>query len=330
MWRQKLAKYQGKILPILTLGVGVFIGLYIHRTPTADDFRILRVGQQGLINPIIGCVATDANNFGQFNPLAKKITDLIDTEKKSGDITDAAVYFQELDSGEWVGINETTNFYPASLFKVPVLIAYLKLAETDPDILKSTIPYTDLIDQSDDRIQEFVGTDTLVVGKSYAVDDLLRRMIVESDNRAYAALISNLDKSALLELLSNLGITPPQDDSNYAVSARAFSRFFRVLYNATYLNREMSQRALQLLSETDFKDGLAAGVPTSTTVSHKFGEYGVEDNSGESQLHDCGIVYYTKPYFLCVMTKGSDVNKLKTAIQKTSSLVYDEATKGYK
>ena len=84
----------------------------------------------------------------------------------------------------------------------------------------------------------------------------------------------------------------------------------------------MSNRALGILSESMFKDGIVAGVPKGTIVAHKFGE---QKNGNVQQLHDCGIVYYKpNPHLLCVMTQGDNIDELKPVIQDVSKKVYEE------
>ena len=94
----------------------------------------------------------------------------------------------------------------------------------------------------------------------------------------------------------------------------------------------MSEKALELLSQTTFSSGLVAGVPDKINVAHKFGERTVHLNStGEvmyRELHDCGIIYNAKhPYSLCVMTKGKEFDNLKDVIRKISVEVYDTTNK---
>jgi len=84
---------------------------------------------------------------------------------------------------------------------------------------------------------------------------------------------------------------------------------------------------LEFLSQVEFKEGIVAGVPRDVVVSHKFGERGTAD-SNTLQLHDCGIVYYpSNPYLLCVMTRGSDFEKLKEVIKTISATIYREIKK---
>jgi len=98
-----------------------------------------------------------------------------------------------------------------------------------------------------------------------------------------------------------------------------------MLYNASYLNKELSEKALQYLSEVDFKQGLVSGVPQGIVVAHKFGEKVFGSSAEIKQLHDCGIVYYPRhPYLLCVMTRGASFEYLDDTIRQISSLVYQE------
>ena len=94
---------------------------------------------------------------------------------------------------------------------------------------------------------------------------------------------------------------------------------------ALYLNRELSEKALQLLSLQDFPRGIVAGVPPGTRVAAKFGEIVPERTDEDTQLHEFGIVYHPKRhYILGVMTRGRDFAKQVGIIREISRLVYAE------
>ncbi len=102
---------------------------------------------------------------------------------------------------------------------------------------------------------------------------------------------------------------------NYAV-------VLRTLFSATYLNRLNSEKTLELLSKTYYKDGIVEGVPSNIPVAHKFG---LREAQSVTELHDCGIIYYPDhPYLLCVMTAGSNFNLLQKIIQDISRITYEE------
>jgi beta-lactamase class A len=134
----------------------------------------------------------------------------------------------------------------------------------------------------------------------------------------------------LNQVYTDLGLTPPGDNASYTISAKDYSLFFRVLYNATYLNDTDSEKALSILSQVTFASGLVAGLPSGTVVAHKYGEYvnGNNDHVDSIELHDCGIIYSKKsPYLLCVMTKGQNLNGLQDVIASISKLVYTDIYK---
>ena len=166
---------------------------------------------------------------------------------------------------------------------------------------------------------------TLEKGKKYTVEEVIRRTLIYSDNTAMAMLINNLDLSIQNKVYKDLGITIPGEEGlDDYLSVAEYASFFRVLYNASYLSRESSQKLLSLLTEVDFEGGLRGGVPQGVTVANKFGERGF-NGTPQLQLHDCGIVYFTdRPYLLCVMTRGEDFAELAEVIRTVSKTVFDQ------
>jgi beta-lactamase class A len=170
----------------------------------------------------------------------------------------------------------------------------------------------------------------LQVGTSYTVDELLKALIVYSDNNAAVLIHKQISDSALFEVFTDLGLPVPQsavtiNNFDY-MTAKSYASFFRVLYNATYLSRDMSEKALVWLADIDFPQGIAAGVPAGVESAQKFGERTVVDAKGNVlalELHDCGIVYHPdRPYLICIMTSGSDFVDLENVISGLSSIVY--------
>ena len=135
-----------------------------------------------------------------------------------------------------------------------------------------------------------------------------------------------MDPGELDRVYSKLRMLTSQSKEDDFLSVQTYASFFRVLFNATYLSREASEWALDLLSKSEFRAGLAAGAPPGILVSHKFGEHS-DANSGEVQLHDCGIIYYPQnPYLLCIMSKGANLEFLNDVISEVSHMTYAEIT----
>ena len=107
------------------------------------------------------------------------------------------------------------------------------------------------------------------------------------------------------------------------------STFFRILFNASFLSREMSEKALQLLTMQDYPQGLAAGVPQGVEIAAKYGENVRGPNNEIKQLHEFGIVYHpAHPYIIGIMTRGHDFGVQSGIIREISRMIYAEVDAG--
>jgi beta-lactamase class A len=280
-----------------------------------------------LINPWLRCEPEQnllkKKEFSDFRVgLEKKI----DGWKAQGRVSHVSVYLRDLQFGPWMGINEQESYSAASLLKVPVMFAVLKKAERNPAILGQRVKITaEIIDHS---FQEFSPAHKVVVGKVYTVDELLYFMIAYSDNNAKNALgvylqLLSPEESLIEQTMEELGLVGLYRTLSDEVTIKQAASLFRILYNASYLSKDKSEKALELLSESAFTDGIASGLPSDITIAHKFGER--ENEDGVKQLHDCGVVYHPDGhYLLCIMTRGSNEKELATVIADISREIATE------
>lgn len=308
------------------LAGGTAVWLYDRQSEGSPLSAIVqRESRQGgfqLINPLLECDVPV--EMAELHPFEDEVAELIDRLVKSDRAESVAVYFRDLNNGPWFGIGEREPFIPASLLKLPVLIAYLKIAEHDPSILTRRYTMTEAALHT--PVHDIPASPKLVVGQSYRVDDLLRQMIVFSDNGAANLLIRDRREHFERPFLDLRIPLPRNDRVEDFMDVKTYASFFRILYNASYLSDEMSEAALRLLSQSEFRHGLTQGVPAGVTVAHKYGEWVIPRPAPQEplvQFHDCGIVYYPqRPYLLCVMSRGDDVAELIGSIRDISKLVY--------
>ncbi len=253
----------------------------------------------------------------------------LEQEKKAGKLSSAAIYFRDLNNGPTFYFNEQLEFAPMSLLKLPIMVALYKYVENDPQQLQQKLRTPSGFAQNS-QIME--AGKTLSPDTEYTLDELVRYMIAYSDNRATDMLTAWLEqKGPNLEIirrtLSDLGVVGYEADlSNTKITVKQYASIFRILYNASYLKPEMSERALAVLEGSEFKEGLTGELPTNIKVAHKFGVRAYVE--GEQQLHDCGIVYHKdSPYMICIMTRGSKYENLSAYIKKTSKEIFDEVSK---
>jgi beta-lactamase class A len=247
-----------------------------------------------------------------------KLAEIIEKYKQSSGLTNASVYLRA--NGEWTVVNESEEYDPGSLFKVPVMITILKMEEDNPGFLNKVIPYQKKIETGKKLAY---ASKAIVLGQSYTVRELLRYMIQYSDNAATILLESNMDNKAMQKLFSDVGLKVPNVyATQYQFTVRDYSLFMRTIFNAGYLSIKNSEYAAELLSECEFKDGILKGIPPNTKIAHKFGESG---DQNIKQLHESAVVYLENGgYLLTVMTKGNDVKKLSDLIGEISRTVYND------
>ena len=286
----------------------------------------LPAGQYQYINPLLLCNVNQQKDLDEDKPLAQTVNQFTRDRITRGLADDLSVYIINYHTGQWVGVNENDKYDPASMLKVPLMIAYYQAAEKNPSILDQKISFNG----DDQNIGEyFKSSDDIKPGQAYSTNDLIQSMIINSDNTAAVLLTKNIDSNSLSDIYTDLGLPVPVEGANVQyLSAKLYADFFRILYNATYLSRDYSQKALELLSNPDFPQGIRAGIPTGTIAAQKFGERSVYDGNNVLQsreLHDCGIVYKPDaPYLICIMSrsKTASFDTLAKNISDLSALVY--------
>ena len=287
--------------------------------------RGLRLNQDEypLVNPLLLC-NVDSKNFNKDQPLSDIITNFINDHVSKGLLDRMSVYLINYKTGKWVGVNENEKYDPASMLKVPVMIAYYKNAENNQSILSEK---TSFIGDDQNVGEYFSSKNNIKSGKSYTIDELIKSMIISSDNTAGVLLQNYIDRNSLLDVYTDLGLPIPNNGSNVEyISAKLYAYFLRILYNGTYLDHKYSEKALEILTKSQVS-GIRNGVPKGTLVAEKFGERSVYDINRtliDRELHDCGIVY--KPnssYLLCIMSRGKDFDVLMKNISDLSTLVYE-------
>jgi beta-lactamase class A len=287
----------------------------------------LRQGGYQLISPLLSC--NSSKSFPQDTAVSNAIQSVINQHESMGDINSAAAYFADFSTGKWAVVNPTDKYYPSSLGKVPILMAYYEMAESSSTLFNQEVTFP-VGSPNLNAQQEITPEEAIVPGQTYTVAQLLSYMIKYSDNNAAQLLYSLADQSTLDSIYTNLQI--PVDNNVVSstldfMTPQQYSILFRTLYNSTYLSRDDSEAALQLMTQTSFTQGLVAGVPSSTVVAHKFGIVSFVSGGVPAgrELHDCGIVYApSNPYLLCVMTRSSStLEGSEQTIQDISAAVYN-------
>ena len=125
-------------------------------------------------------------------------------------------------------------------------------------------------------------------------------MIVVSDTPLALLMIDQLGSNNVDATLRSIGATVMTvNDSNLPTTAIDLAQLMTAIvagYGVTTASRD---EMLSLMAQEWYRDGIIAGVPAGTSVSHKSGSYtGAE--------HDAAIVWGPAgPYVIVVLTDGS-------------------------
>ncbi len=279
--------------------------------------------QYQFTNPILDC-EFEIENSALFLEDINKETNKLKTKYS---LDSFSFYYRELNNGVWFGINEKEYFSPASLLKVPILVGFLKNVEKDNSLLnkKVIVQEQDFVENVNSNI---VSYNLLERNREYSLLEVAEHLIQKSDNTAIPILFENISEDYLEEVFKAVGLNAIDGEHDTEIRVKDYAGLFRVLFNSSYLGRDMSELALNILSSTEFDQGIVAGLPKNIKVSHKFGERKIDNLKNNTQLHDCGIVYYPdNPYIFCVMTRGDDFNNQANFIRDLSEFIFSQVDK---
>jgi beta-lactamase class A len=331
----------GFFMAIFFFAAGVWFGTFLRKEPppVVEDVvqgivkRELDIEGYKFIHPLLSYETPESDNIPEFQFLESKLQEYIDQQMLNDEVDQVSVYFRDFKGTHWIMINGEQKYTPASLLKVPIMIAIYKVAEERPEILQKMIRFEKILDIN--QIQYHVPSKAIELGKEYTVEDLISYMIIFSDNNATILLVQNIDQYFVNEVFTDLGLSIPSDANAVDfMTVKQYAYFFRVLRNSTYLTRAYSEKALWLLAQVDFEEGIVAGVHDEISVAQKYGERAqpfIPGQEDSKELHDCGIVYYpNRPYLLCAMTQGKSFEKLEGIIGELSEIVYETVDYQYK
>ena len=220
-----------------------------------------------------------------------------------------------------VSVNGGVQHSSASMIKLLVLSALLDAAQQGTVDLSSDVEVT-----ADDIV---AGTGTVQEDGpgTYALQELARRMIADSDNTATNVIVDLIGMDAVNAEAGKLGLTgtvmarkmmdtsAAEQGMQNRMSSDDAATILNMIATGTLVSPEMSNLALGFLLQQNVNAGLTDGVPAGVDVAHKTGELVQVE-------HDGGIVLAAQPYVLVVMTEGVDNGVGTSLIAQVSAAVY--------
>jgi|WetSurMetagenome_2_1015567.scaffolds.fasta_scaffold159272_1 beta-lactamase class A len=281
----------------------------------------------------LGCKTYSAYNEAKIKRLAlkrKKVAwDFLSRSlEKSvfGFKGEVSIVVKDLDTNWEIAFNKDVLLPSASLVKIPIMLSCYYAAQEGKISLTDTVSLSNSVKVPGSKV-----LGEAPAGSVFSIQDLLEPMITESDNTAANVLIETVGFDALNSYFKKIGLKNTnlarkmldfkersEGVENYT-TAREMAYLLEALYRRNFLNKNVSDKCLQLLGQQKVNDRIPRGLPKGTPVAHKTG-------LERHVCHDVGIVYTEKGAFLiCVLVRHSDkfAQPAKKFISRLSSLAYN-------
>lgn len=246
---------------------------------------------------------------------------LIEEVEKKG--ADCAFVIKNLKTGESWSYQEESIIRSASLIKVFIM------AEAVRRVRKGTLALDSEINVDDDDIVSFSVLE-FMKPRAYQLEELLRLMIVYSDNTATNVLIDELGMDSINECIKTMGFektvlqrkmmdfeAASSGRENYT-SPKEMADFMQRLYDGELIGGVSDEFMLDVMKgqadETMMRDYLPDEIP----IARKSGELDCLD-------HDIAVVFgtYTDYIYCFFVWNAESNNEARAALARTSKIVFD-------
>ncbi|HAH21382.1 MAG: hypothetical protein A2Y00_04085 [Omnitrophica WOR_2 bacterium GWF2_43_52] len=220
---------------------------------------------------------------------------------------EAGVILKDLDMDWQIAVNKTKSFPSASLAKIPIMASCFYA------VFQGKIKLQDeLILKERHKVLGSGTLKTMAAGRRVSIENLIERMITESDNTATNMLIELLGYEYMNSCFKEFGLKDTslarkmmefklrrKGVENYT-TAGDVALLLEKMYRKEVINAEFSERCLSLLKQQKIKDRIPALLPPEVVIAHKTG-------LERHVCHDAGIVFSPGGNFLlCVLTSHTD------------------------
>lgn len=302
---------------ILFLAVGFTVGSIFKQNPTAKNEPTNTTPKK------TEQASTDASENlpkSLSNDTVKKIQELINEDEG----TDYSIYVNTLD-GKQPYIYNDQQFRSASMIKVFIL------AKAMEEIHNGKLDEEKILTlREEDKVG---GAGSLVGypdGAELTVAEVLRLMIIQSDNTATNMMIDLLGMDNINEYIQREGYTQSvlhrkmmdtaaiEDGKRNFTSAKDLGTFFTKLYRHQCISPELDDKMIDLLVQQTDTEGFPTALP-NRKIAHKTGEL-------MELYHDGGIIYSSNHnYVLCILSDNIQMRATTLSTMRQITALIDSS-----
>lgn len=221
---------------------------------------------------------------------------------------DKGVYIKKLITGETFAYGENTPVVAASVIKIPVMIEVFRAAESGELSLDEVHALCD-----EERLPSCGTLKAMHTGIEMTLLDLVKLMIIVSDNAATNILIRRVGIESVNKTLRNLGCEKTAlrrllfdaEASRRGVvnhiTAGEMGMLLEKLWRGEVVSPEASRAMMDILLDQRLNGKLPFFLhPMDIDIAHKTGE-------DDGITHDVGVIYTKEPIVCCFVGEHVDV-----------------------
>ncbi|MFH1576383.1 MAG: serine hydrolase, partial [Candidatus Margulisiibacteriota bacterium] len=233
-----------------------------------------------------------------------------------------------LETNRELQVNGRWKFPAASVAKVPVMATAYHLAEVGALDLDKKIVFKETDKLPGSGVLRWMPAD-----REYSIRNLIRLMIVLSDNTATKMVVDQLgcktinnylnDKLSLrtTRVIDDTMLNEPTSEAANLTSPADMAYLIAMIQRKKGFGPESSEQMLNYMKNQRYRWGLWRGVPRGVKIANKTGNL-------DGVLNDVGVIYSPAgTYILSIFTYGIEKNKkARELINQISSIVYQTYT----
>ncbi|MEI9918744.1 MAG: serine hydrolase [Bacteroidota bacterium] len=266
---------------------------------------------------VLFCLAIVVFLSCEKKDIKERLTETLNKEKGN-----YALAFKDLQTGEEILINEHRLFHAASTMKTPVMIEVFKqLSLSDSVAIKTT--FNSIVDSTFTLSPEDDSEKSLYTIKKTTIDDLVKKMIINSSNLATNILIEIVGAKNVTQSMRDLGakdilvLRGVEDGKAYraGLNNKVTAYDLMLIFSSIVDKKEM----IDILLQQQFNDIIPAKLPKEVKVAHKTGWI-------TGLHHDSGIVILPdgRKYVLVILSDSLEDEKAAIDNMATvSKMIYD-------
>lgn len=233
-----------------------------------------------------------------------------------------------------VAINQDVEFPAASLAKIPIAIHAFSQVDQGKIELESPIPLSDTLKLGGAGILQ-----ELHEGLNLNLQDVLRMLLIVSDNTAAKLLISRFTPQAINQYLQTIGMKATQlkiegDTFGYGMTTpQEMAVLLEGVLQAAYFKRELSSQMLEILKRSHTDLGIRRYLPHDRYDEDKKLEVASKGGNLPGVRSEAAIVFAKKPYMLSIMSKDLSDESYKPdhpgllAIARIAEVIYQSCVR---